>query len=121
MAISLDFLCFTPHDPTEDTESDQKAWASLTFQASFTPHDPTEDTESWTVTTALTSRSTGFTPHDPTEDTERSVYIAMGVVIAGVSPPTIRQRILKALRASRMWQCVIGFTPHDPTEDTERL
>ncbi len=87
----------------------------------FTPHDPTEDTESVRGQVFEWDSSHGFTPHDPTEDTESSSIELCEGKIVKVSPLTIRQRILKVKPPGAISSHVLrGFTPHDPTEDTER-
>ncbi len=115
---------FTPHDPTEDTESTAslrtptgaqevspltirqrilKAPDKMKRRVSiigFTPHDPTEDTESQTNIAQLNAVM-GFTPHDPTEDTESLFGPQIIFIPPFVSPLTIRQRILKAPESRR--------------------
>jgi len=63
---------------------------------SFTHHDPLEDTES-SVSGFETKPHECFTHHDPLEDTERQAMCASAGILSGVSPITIRLRILKAL------------------------
>ncbi len=109
---------FTPHDPTEDTESTIQKCRGHPCWHCFTPHDPTEDTES-IIGKRLDLIRWSFTPHDPTEDTESQIYLAVLELGREVSPPTIRQRILKGNRINLIVILASGFTPHDPTEDTE--
>jgi len=66
-----------------------------TTLCSFTHHDPLEDTESKILGRELWVLR-GFTHHDPLEDTERHRSNGAPNESSGVSPITIRLRILKA-------------------------
>ena len=61
-----------------------------------------------------------FTHVDPFEDTERKCIILARSRAHGVSPTSIRSRILKDLFEQAQAHRVNGFTHVDPFEDTER-
>ena len=92
----------------------------LATPASFTHVDPFEDTESHCRRPAASSRSSGFTHVDPFEDTESWRRKHRGRRDSGVSPTSIRSRILKAKWYLTMKGQGRGFTHVDPFEDTER-
>ena len=135
-------LCFTHHDPFEDTESGTYK-DLLTTCLCFTHHDPFEDTESiecycgtsptihvspTTIRLRIlkeTSRRHGCPIHLVSPTTIRlrilkdhGVAAASGA--AGVSPTTIRLRILKGIVSLYKRPRARSFTHHDPFEDTER-
>ncbi len=144
--FSLLLLGFTPHDPTEDTES-WLHWRCRTRPArvspltirqrilkallglllggglrGFTPHDPTEDTESKKIRRPPEAATRSFTPHDPTEDTESSPCpVSCPYLSSSFTPhdPTEDTESTAPIWMDRWWES--SFTPHDPTEDTERL
>jgi len=135
-------ICFTHHDPLEDTESaiaqragpQQLPVSPITIRlrilkvrseilskppnVGFTHHDPLEDTERalWLHWPAL---RLCFTHHDPLEDTESRPRQHPRPRDQAVSPITIRLRILKARARAPHVRSRARFTHHDPLEDTE--
>ena len=67
---------------------------------SFTPFDPAEDTER-RPTVSRKRLKNSFTPFDPAEDTERRKAHRIRLGHDGVSPPSIRPRILKDIHEHR--------------------
>ena len=63
--------------------------------------------------------SISFTHNDPFEDTERPAVARRRGSPPGVSPTTIRSRILKAERQRALVHLDQSFTHNDPFEDTE--
>jgi len=61
-----------------------------------------------------------FTHVDPFEDTESAEGNEIQPPVGGVSPTSIRSRILKAIWAPILFPARKSFTHVDPFEDTER-
>ena len=61
-----------------------------------------------------------FNPNDPVEDTESGGVGDGADLVADVSTPTIRSRILKEQMQTAEIYRSRGFNPNDPFEDTER-
>jgi len=87
---------------------------------SFTHVDPFEDTESLLGRLDIGANCFGFTHVDPFEDTESLRPSRALGRYTGVSPTSIRSRILKAGEIrGRLVGNGCGFTHVDPFEDTE--
>ena len=57
-----------------------------TTRVCFTPHDPLEDTERHLEIIFIEEFNDCFTPHDPLEDTERELEISHAVGLASFHP-----------------------------------
>jgi len=111
-------LCFTHHDPLEDTESprrrllrQRRAVSPITIRLRILKGEAAK--------AAYAEGQPRFTHHDPLEDTERRRSEFCSLLITQVSPITIRLRILKANTNATLVFSSSSFTHHDPLEDTE--